>query len=314
MTSQTAHSNNNTPSRYILFDISNLLYRTFFANKSEDDTTIGGLAHHMALTTLNKYYKAFSPDKCIMVFDRSSWRKEYTSSDLCISKKPYKGNRRQKMTKKEKEKYERFMSHLSEFEDIMREHTSVVCLAGNKLEADDLIAVFVQIHPNDEIIIISGDGDMIQLLDHNNIQLINPATGKQKTLDEWNGDKNLFMFEKCLRGDMGDNVQSAYPRIRKTRIKKAYQDPFERVSLMNEFWTDIHGNEFLVKHLFQENELLMDLTKQPEPIRKLAKSTIEEEMKKSKKYSHFHFLRFCGKYQLKKLSEQIELFVPMLSS
>ena len=126
--------------KYLVLDISNLLYRTFYANKSEDDITLAGLAHHQALLTLNKYYKQHKPDKVVMCFDRKTWRKEYTKSDECISGKLYKGNRRKDMTPKEREKYEQFLGHLDEFEELMKVHTSVVCLAANGLEAENSVS------------------------------------------------------------------------------------------------------------------------------------------------------------------------------
>jgi 5'-3' exonuclease len=299
--------------KYILFDISNLLYRAFFANKQQDDQTTAGLAHHMALTTLNKYYKAFNPHKVIMTFDRSSWRKEYTASEECLSGKPYKGNRRQSMTPKEKEKFEAFLQHLQEFEELMRVHSSVVCLAGDGLEADDLLAGFCQTYIDDEIIIVSGDKDMIQLLRNPNVRLVDPATGKDRTLEEWDGDADLFMFEKCLRGDAGDNVGSAYPRIRKTKIIKAYNDSFERVNVMNDMWTDQTGKEHVVRHLFAENKLLMDLTAQPACIRRQMNEVINEEMSDPGSFSYFHFMGFLGKYEMKKISQSLDQYVPMLS-
>lgn len=301
-------------SRYLIYDISNLLYRNFYANKSEDDITIAGLAHHQALLTLNKYFKEHKPDKVVMAFDRSNWRKEYTKSDRCISKKIYKGNRRKDMTQKEREKYERFLGHLGEFENLMKEYTSVVCLSCDGLEADDLVAGFVQKYSKDnEIVIVSTDKDFIQLLGNPNTILINPADGKPRTLEEWDNDAELFMFEKCIRGDAGDNVQSAYPRVRKTRIMKAWEDPVERVNMMHEMWTNHEGKELMVKNVFKENEILMDLRKQPDKYRELIKDTIKREMEDPGEYSYFHFLRFLGKYDMKKVASQAEVFATMLS-
>ena len=90
--------------RYLLFDAGNILYRTFYAHKGEDDITVAGLAANTALLTLNKYFKLYKPDKVVMAFNRHSWRKDYTAEGNCISVKPYKGNRRLNMTKKEEEK------------------------------------------------------------------------------------------------------------------------------------------------------------------------------------------------------------------
>lgn len=302
--------------RYLVFDISNLLYRTFFAHRGEEDITLAGLAHHMALSTLNKYFRQYKPHKIVMCFDRTSWRKEYSVSEQSISKRPYKGNRRQKMTPKDKVKYQEFLDHLADFEILMRDHTSIITLAGDGLEADDLVAGFVQIYSmeeDNEIIVISGDKDMIQLLGYPNVRIVDPATGKDRTLDEWDGDAEYFMFEKCLRGDLGDNVMSAYPRIRSTRIKKAYENELERVNLMQESWKNPEGDEFMVKEVFKENQLLMDLRKQPDHIQLRVIQTVLAGMKNPGAFSYFHFMKFLGKYELKKLAEQADQFVQMLS-
>ena len=301
--------------KYLVLDISNLLYRTFYANKGEDNITLAGLAHHQALLTLNKYFKKYTPDKVVMVFDRKNWRKDYTKSDECISGKLYKGNRRKDMTQKEREKYEMFMDHLSAFEELMKVHTSVVCLAADGLEADDLAAGFVQTYSgkDNEIVVISTDKDYIQLLGFTNTRLINPANDEDRTLVDWENDAELFMFEKCIRGDAGDNVQSAYPRVRKTRIMKAWNDPLERVNIMHETWTNHEGKELRVKDVFKENEILMDLRKQPKKWRDLMDSTISTEMEDPGKFSYFHFMAFLGKFDMKKVADNAETFTPMLS-
>jgi hypothetical protein len=303
---------------YLVFDITNILYRTFFVHKAEDALTIAGLAHHTALSSVNKYFNDFNPKKkIIMCFDRTSWRKKYTASSECISAKPYKGTRRQKMSPADKEKYMCFIDHIAEFELLIKNHTSIHTLAGDGLEADDLIAGVVQTlttgGSNNEIVIISADKDMIQLLDYPNVRLINPADGKDRTLDEWNGDARLFMFEKCIRGDTGDNVQSALPRCRKKRIHNAYTDSYDCANLMNTTWTDQHGTEYVVKQLFKENELLMDLNKQPDDIQHQIITTVLTELNNHVPFSFFHFLQFLGKYELKKVTQNVERFTTMLS-
>ncbi|HDY84676.1 MAG TPA: hypothetical protein ENH74_03205 [Methylophaga sp.] len=306
----------------LVFDVSNMLYRTFFANKMKHSAEeSAGLAHHSALITLNKYFRNFKPHKVMMAFDRTSWRKAYTADELCISGKPYKGNRRQNMTPAEKEMFVKFLNHLSDFEDMMTKQTSVVCLACDGLEADDLMAGVVDIFPDDEIVIVSADKDLIQLLRNEKVKLIDPASGKDRRellKSDYDDDVDYFMFEKCIRGDAGDNVQSAFPGVRKTRIKKAYGDAFEKVNLMNETWsigepgTD-EFKEHIVKDLFAENQLLMDLSDQPDIIKDRIKLTINEAVENPGKYSHFHFLKFLGKYELKKIAEQVDNFVRMLS-
>jgi len=301
--------------KYMILDISNLLYRTYYANKNEDELTIAGLAQHQALLTLNKYFRENSPDKIVMAFDRKAWRINYTLSERCISGKKYKGNRRKDMTDKERAKYESFLEHLNQFEELMRLHTSVICLAADGLEADDLVAGFVQEYagPENEIIAISTDKDYIQILGHENVKLIDPATGNERTLEEWGGSADLFMFEKCIRGDAGDNVQSAYPRVRKTRIMKAWEEPLERVNMMEETWTNQDGKTMLVKEVFKENELLMDLAKQPQEWRDIMDKTIKENMENPGKFSLFQFMKFLGKFEMNKVADNVNTFAAMLS-
>lgn len=300
--------------RILMFDGSNILYKTFYANANEDAVTTAGLAHHAGLTTLNKYYKLYKPDTTIVAFDRSNWRKAYTKSDACVSKKPYKGNRRLTMTPKQQEKYAAFCEHIAEFEDLLRKQTGIITLARDGLEADDLMAGVAQLfHETHDIIIISADKDLMQLLRYPSVVLIDPATGKPRTLVDHEMDADLFMFVKCIRGDAGDNVQSAFPRVRMTRIKEAYTDPYSRANLMEETWTDETGREMKVKELYAENQLLMDLAMQPPEIREAIEDGVLEGFDNKGTFNHFHFLRFCGKFGLVNISNSLENFVKMLT-
>lgn len=302
--------------RFLLLDISNLLHRTFFVQRQESDETLAGLATHSALQMLNKYYKQFKPDRVVMAFDRSSWRKEYTASDACVSKQPYKGNRRKNMTPAQQAKYQRFLNHLAEFEALINDHTTIVSLKEDKLEADDLIAGFVQIYADEdnEIILVSTDTDFLQLKKYPNFKIISPATGKETTLEEFNDDAEYYLFSKCVKGDkQTDNVWPALPRVQQKRVEKAYKDPFERVQLMKERWKDHNGNEFLVEDLFKENQLLIDLEKQPADIRVKIYRAVEREMERERQFSLFHIMKFCGRYELNKIKENIDQYIPMLS-
>lgn len=299
--------------KYLIIDTSNLLYRTFYANPNQEDGIALGMAMHSAFLTINKYYKLYKPDKIILCFDRDNWRKSYTMSDACYSKAIYKGMRRIDSTPSQRQQYADFLKHISEFEALMSEHTTIVCLAEKLLEGDDCIAAWVTRNqePTDEHIIISGDGDMVQLLQFANTRLVDPATGKEKLC----ADPKYYLFLKLFRGEpkSTDNVQSAYPKLRETKIAAAYVDPFALTNLRNDVWTNQDGREMSVGKLLDENKLLMDLTAQPEDIQDLMDLVVVRGKLAKKKFSHFHFMKFLGKYELKKIAEQLESFVPMLS-
>ena len=305
------------PCDYLVFDISNLLHRSFFVDRGDDEETTAGLAVHSALLLLNKYYKRFKPkQKVVMAFDRKSWRKEYTASELCVSKKPYKGNRRKDMTPAQQEKYARFINHLKEFEQMIEKHTTIVTLAADRLEADDTIGGFCQIvaGPDVHIVIITTDSDLLQLVVHENVSVISPETEKPQSLAKYNEDPLYYVFQKCIRGDTTDFIQSAYPRVRATRIEKAWKDDYERVRLMNESWTNENKVEFRVKDLFEENQLLIDLSKQPADIRKLIYETVDEAISRERKFSMFFLLKFIGKHKLLKIKDSLDQYIPLLST
>lgn len=305
----------------MVVDTANLLFRVAAAhgkyNNSGTAEDRAGLAMHTALNCLNKYYKQFRPDQLAMTFEGSNnWRKEYTKSSQCISKRVYKANRVKDPSMIP------FFELIKAFEDLARNHTSLVCLSNPILEGDDLFAGYVQrfAEAGDEIIGISGDKDFVQLWKHPNFVLINPDTGKPRTVESVCGidDPLFFMFEKAMRGDKGDNVFPAYPRVLKKRLLKCLTDDYELTKIMNETWTYTDEEtgevtEYRVGDLFEENQVLMNLEAQPEYVRKAIDETLDHELVHHGKYSHFHFTKFCGKYGLNQIAENSQAFANMFS-
>lgn len=305
----------------MIVDTANLLFRVAAAhgkyNNSGSAEDKAGLAMHTALNTLNKYYKQFRPDQIAVTFEgANNWRKEYTASAQCLSGRGYKANRVKDPSMIP------FFELIKAFEDLARAHTSLVCLSNPVLEGDDIFAGYVKrfADAGDEVIGISGDKDFVQLLKHKNFKLINPDNGKPRTLVDVCGvdDPEFFMFEKAMRGDKGDNVFPAYPRVQKKRLLKCLTDEYELTQIMNERWkfTDPDTGavrEYRVGDLFEENVTLMDLESQPDHIKAIIESTLDECLTNHGKFSHFHFTKFCGKYGLKQIAENAQQFADMFS-
>ena len=57
-----------------------------------------------------------------------------------------------------------FWETFDNFRDFISEKTNCTVLRHEKLEADDLIAGWIQAHPNDNHVIVSTDGDFAQLI------------------------------------------------------------------------------------------------------------------------------------------------------
>jgi 5'-3' exonuclease len=297
----------------MVVDTANILFRVHAAQsyKKSPDENSPGLAMHVSLNTLKSHFNKLQPNQIALTFEcPDNWRKAYTSSPECHSKRGYKANR------VKDDSFAPFFELIKNFEELARNHTSLVCLSHPNLEGDDLIGGYVHrfAPTGDKIYIVSGDKDFTQLLKYPNVTLINPDTGKPREHE----DPEFFMFEKCFRGDSGDNVMAAYPRVRSTRLKKAFTDDYELTKIMNETWsiTDPETGEIVthkVQDLFLENYMLMALDGQPDHIKKMIEDTLDHELANHGKYSYFQFMKFLGKYELDSIANQAQSFANLFS-
>jgi glycine cleavage system pyridoxal-binding protein P len=58
----------------------------------------------------------------------------------------------------------------------------------------------------------------------------------------------------------------------------------------------------------------MNLDRQPEHIKRLIEETIDDQTVNTGKFSHFHFVKFCGKFGLKQIAENSTQFASMLNT
>jgi hypothetical protein len=315
----------------LVVDLSNLFWRSVSAQQRygvHDAGDSAGLGMHMSLMSLRKHWMNIKPEKLSIVFEgKQNWRKEYTKSAECYSRRLYKGNRTVDPTMAV------LFDIMRSFEELARMHSNIVVLAHPRLEGDDLIAGYAQHFSalGDDVTILSGDKDFVQLLGNPQIKLINPDDGKERTLSGVCDvdDAGYFMFEKCIRGDAGDNVLPAYPRVRKTKLYKAYgvkdgkvnvndADSFEMSNLLNASWefrdpeTD-ERRQMAVDKMFEENNLLMNLSAQPAEIRALITEVIEHESENHGTFNFFKFNQFLGKYKLQQIAEKASDFVGLFS-
>jgi hypothetical protein len=122
------------------------------------------------------------------------------------------------------------------------------------------------------------------------------------------------LFEKCVRGDTSDNIFSAYPGVRKKGtknkigIQEAFADKASKGFNWNNFmlqrWTDHEGVEHRVLEDYLRNKELIDLTEQPEAIKQALDEVITTQVNKPNAGQvGVKFMKFCGKYDLQKISE-----------
>jgi hypothetical protein len=315
---------------YILVDTANTFFRARHVIKGDADTKLG-MAFHITLNSIKKAWQDFGGTHVVFCLEGRSWRKDYYA--------PYKRNRsdaRAALTVKEQEEEQLFWESFDKFKEFIAEKTNCTVLQHSQLEADDLIAGWIQSHPNDNHVIISTDSDFVQLiapnvsqyngvmehlithegiLDKKGKRVIDNKTKEPKTVP----NPQWLLFEKCIRGDSSDNVFSAYPKVRKNKLEDAFRDReskgFAWNNLMLQRWVDHNGEEHRVLEDYERNRQLIDLTQQPNDIREIINTTIKEGAQpKEISQVGIRLLKFCQLYDLQKISEQAQQYAEPLNA
>lgn len=313
--------------RYLLVDTANTFFRArHSAYRAADAEEKVAFAIHVTLGSINKAWRDQEANHVIFCLEGRSWRKDYYE--------PYKKNRsvaRSALTETEAEEDRLFWEAFDNLHGFLKDKTNCTVLQHPELEADDLIAGWIQSHPNDEHTIVSSDTDFYQLL-ANNVKQYNGISDELHTIDgifDKKGERVIdkktkepkiipnpeyILFKKCMRGDPTDNIFSAFPGVRekgsknKVGLQEAFEDKQKKGynwnNLMLQRWVDHNEVEHRVLDDYERNRVLVDLTAQPEDIKaKIAETIANGMIVKQQQMIGAQFLKFCGKYNLVKLSE-----------
>lgn len=317
--------------KYLIIDTQNMFMRAVHVTKGDAEER-GGMSIHIMLSSIAQAWRIFGADHVIFALEcpnKDNWRRTVDSR--------YKVNREQKyavQTKKEAEEADIMFGILNDLISFIKDRTNATVLRCPVAEADDMIARWVQLHPDDSHIIISSDKDFHQLIrgsviqyDGVNRKLFVPKNveitldrklDKDVVIQEIE-DPDWLLFEKIIRGDASDNVFSAFPGARKkgTKNKVGIIDAFndrERQgynwhTFMNSKWTDHNGDDHIVKHDFERNTKLIDLASHPKNIQESMDSVIINETSKEPVLKvSIPFMKFCQKHQLLKILDRTDEF------
>ena len=317
---------------HILVDTANTFFRARHVIRGDTSEKIG-MAIHITMNSIKKAWQDFHGTHMIFCLEGRSWRKDHYA--------PYKRNRKETfeaMSDKEKEENEVFWECYDDFTEFLKTKTNVTVLQNPRAEADDLIARWIDKHPDNKHVIISTDKDLNQLV-NKNVRQYNGITETTITHEGWFDAKNnpvidkktkearkapdieWIIFENSMRGDPSDNIFSAYPGVRtkgtknKIGLTEAFNDRKDKGytwnNLMLTKWVDHDGKEHRVLEDYERNKLLVDLHAQPEAIVEELDQTIANAKAENKNISQvgIRFMRFCAKYDLNRISEQAQLYV-----
>lgn len=335
--------------KFVIVDTANLFFRCIHVAKG-DAFTKAGLALHIMFRSIRKVFAEHKADHVVFTLEGKSWRNAVYPKYKMARKVA-----RNLATKSEREEMEILVDALDQMCTFLREKTNVTVLQGEIVEGDDFVGRWVQRHPDDEHIIVSGDSDFLQLVNEK-VKLYdgvrNYLISHDGVVDE-DGDRMEFsisgsnaklkigkkaaddfspqedwqkwaLFLKCIRGDTGDSIFSAYPKVRETKIKAAWDDrhtkSFDWNNFMQQEWVDGKDENdqniiAKVSDRYKLNETLIDLTQQPQEIKDLMDSIIDAEVKKDRKgMVGLSFMKFCKSMELINIGKEAERHATYLNA
>ena len=324
--------------RYALIDTANTFFRArHIASRSSTVEEKVAMALHLTLASTNQIVKRFKIDHSVFCLEGRSFRKDLYA--------PYKKNRvvdTLSQTEAEVEENKIFWATYEAFTTFLREKTNCSVLRDPKAEADDLIARFIHLHPEDKHFIISTDSDFYQLISPT-VKQYSGVTGELITLEGYFDDKDrpvkdkktkepklledpqYLLWKKIVRGDSTDNIFASYPGARevgsknKVGIREAYEDRNKQGFAYNNFmlqrFTNHDSNEIRVKDAFARNKTLIDLTAQPDEVKLSVDTNIREGVRRTTiPQVGIHLMKFAAKFELQKIADNAETYARWLNS
>jgi hypothetical protein len=254
-----------------------------------------GLVRHMILNILRMHIRNFRKDYGDVVLccdNRKYWRKEYF---------PFYKAGRKKTREKSDLDWHLIFDMLAKFKTELRENFPYKVIDVEGAEADDIIGTLVPVYaPHEKILILSSDGDFLQLQTYgSNVKQYNPA--QKKFVKSENPVEELK--EKIIRGDKGDGIPNMFSPsdcfvrdLRQKPITKGVLEKYLKESVDNYSETD--------KANYARNATLIDLTMIPKDIKEKIINTYSEV----KPASRQKLLNYFIENKLKNLMDVIEEF------
>ena len=249
------------------------------------------MVRHMILNSLRMYRTRFSSEfgELVLCYDsKHYWRRDYFPN--------YKANRRRDRKKSDKD-WDAIFECLNTIKEEIRTNMPYKFLEIYGAEADDIIATICSEYA-EEIMILSGDKDFIQLQRFPNVKQYSPIT--KKMVNGANPDG--YLKEHVFKGDASDGIPNVLSPDN-TFTDGLRQKPLGKKRIAT--WVD-HDLEDVapndeVKRNYQRNRKLIDLTYTPEEL----SEEILKTYRSSPEGDRSKLLNYFIQKRLKSLTESI---------
>jgi len=182
----------------IIIDFSQISIASFMAQPGAELSE--QFLRHMILNSIRMYNKKYKDDYGQMVIacdGANSWRKRVFPQ--------YKAHRKKARAESSMD-WELFFTYLNQIREEIQANFPYKFVHIQGVEADDIIGTLVEqtqeFGKAEPVMIISSDGDFIQLQKYKNVKQFSPIQKKLVT----NANPHLYLFEHVIRGDKGDGI------------------------------------------------------------------------------------------------------------
>ena len=243
--------------------LASMMMHLHMSKSKEPDEKI---VRHMILNSLRMYRTRFSSEygELVLCHDsRHYWRRDFFPE--------YKASRRKGREKSDLD-WDAIFQCLNAIKEEIKINMPYKCLEVYGAEADDIIGTLCATI-SEEIMIISGDKDFIQLQRFPNVKQFSPIT--KKTVNGAN--PGGYLKEHVFRGDSGDGVPNVLSPDN-TFTDGLRQRPLGKkkiASWMDHNFEDVAPNDE-VKRNYQRNRKLIDLTYTPDELTREIINTYNE--------------------------------------
>jgi len=240
-----------------------------------------GLFRHMVINSLRTYKQKFQSDFGEIVIacdDKNYWRKQVF---------PYYKANRKKNRESSEINWTQVFDLFNKIKQEIKDNFPYRVIQVESAEADDIIATLVIEHSNNmsdpqDMLILSGDKDFVQLQKYNNVKQYDPVRKK------WIKEDNplAYLYEHICKGDQGDGI----PNILSdddTFVTDKRQKPLTQKRL-EFFKQEGLGSDFISRN-WARNAQLVDLSMIPDNIREnvIAKYQQQEGKSSNKLFDYF---------------------------
>ena len=248
------------------------------------------MVRHMILNSIRMYRTRFLSEfgEIVLCYDsRHYWRRDYFPE--------YKHSRR-KGRESDTKNWDDIFGCLNKIKEEIKNNMPYKFLEVYGAEADDIIATLCS-ESSDEVMILSGDKDFIQLQKYPNVKQYSPIT--KKMINGFNADD--YLKEHVLKGDSSDGVPNVLSPDN-SFVDGIRQKPLSKKKIAAMIEGKFPNDE--VKRNFQRNKTLIDLGCAPDELRTEILNTYKDAPENSRN----KILNYFIKQRLKTLTESIGEF------